>query len=370
MKKVFNGLMLILFLLGIVSCKNEFEPENVGNYRNKSHNPIMKTVRMSFGGDFVSESEESLMRADENETYVIINVYRTEKNKENASQFKYAYGLFKGKDEISIDLVTGYTYYFCASILIEDRDKVELLNGKFQEPFLLKDDVGVQVAEFFKDNKKIFKYHDTKLDNNERTYFTQLKSGTAYVNPCGDIVESNGSVKKADLMRYPRVKRFYGELSDFDPAVADRIDIPMSYKSFGIKFLVEKIPDGTYLTVQDITSYTGSDPGDNRYLLFPKDLTLGNRENDQNSWEGIFSLNDLKNDSRTFKLQFTWHKLSGSPESFTHSFEVHAKKLKVLKINVEGYAGELTVNKPGNIYFTMDDSWDETGENEEETVSN
>lgn len=141
MKKLLSSLLLLIIIGGITSCRHELDSADDGNKRNHSEKerPELKTLTMSFGGDFVSESDEPLYRAGDGETFVGINVYRTEKDNQQATEEKYAYGLFIGKDNIKIDVITGYTYRFEASILIERDDKLALNNRRYNEPFMLHD---------------------------------------------------------------------------------------------------------------------------------------------------------------------------------------------------------------------------------------
>lgn len=373
MKKILDSLLFLLLLASVTACKSDLDALEDGNHRTHrvKEKPMVKTIRMSFGGDYITESEEPLLRAEDGDTYVAINVFRTEKNVTDAVQEKYAYGFFKGLDAIQVDLVTGYTYTFEASILIEDKDKTALYNKKYDDPFRLDENDGVELSTFIKeDNNKTFIYHSSETKANNRKMFSQLEKGRALVRSIEDV----NNTTQAKYMRYPRVKRFYGKLENVDPTNNASVELPMQYKSFGLRFVLEQIPDGTYLTVKDVTKYQGSQPNDesedSKYLKFPSDLTLGKNSENVLEWDGIYSLNNLKVDSKSFTLEFTWHKLSGSPETFTHTFEVNAKKKKILKLNIEGDAGEITETKTGNITFAMSDSWDEMGTDYEESVTN
>lgn len=369
MKKFLELLVLGVVLPIMTGCVNDFNLPEDGNHRSKQEkkSPVMKTFRMTFGGDFVSESEEPLLRADDKETYAAINVYRAEKisGGGTANREKYAYGLFKGKDDISINLETGYVYDFEATILVEDRDRIAMTNNKFEDPFLLNQGESVRLTQFLKNGIKTFIYHAKSDENVDRPYFSQLKSGTALVNTSESETESDDK-----LSRYPRVKRFYGKLDNIDPAKTTDVVIPMDYKSFGLKFQLDQIPDGTYVTVKDITTYTGSDPGDYKYLVFTKNLKIGKTSDALQSWDGIFSLDSFTKNSQTFKLRFSWIKLSGSPETFEHEVTVNAKRLKVLTLKIEGDPGELSETKSGNIKFTMDDRWEDSSAEDTEIVTN
>ena len=356
MKQLICGTLLILLLGTVSSCGNDLNPEEAGN--NRSHKvkekPVMKTIRLQFGGDYVSETEEPLLRAEDGETYTAINVFRKEKDNENALEEEYAYGLFKGLDPISIDVTTGYLYRFVATILKDREDEIRTLSGGYTDPFRLHDanSAGFDNAWSIASKDIDFFHYTYNIENEKnRPYFCQLTSGTAYVNSGGDLLDGNGNSISSDRwIRYPRVKRFYGNVNDFDPALMTKIEIPMVYKCFGLKFILERIPEGTWVTVKDITSYGGPTPTDEPHLVFPKNMKLGMSLDETKTWEGIYSLNKLTEDSRNFRLQFSWEKGNGEkPDTFTHEFTVTAKKMKVLKLNIDGDVNE---TKSGNIIFT------------------
>ncbi len=359
MKNLLNTLLLVLLLASFSACKSDLDSDIDGNHRSKKEKKeqILKTIRMSFGGDFISESEEPLLRAEDGETYTAINVWRSEKKDDSTfgEEERYAYGLFKGIDDISIDVVTGYVYRFEATILIEREDKI-YLNPDFDAPFVATND------EDFKDNPDqgyskedlgdfIYTYlelqdgSDKAIINEDRKLFRLLKSGYALVDTGDD-----GDVS---AYRNPRVKRFYGTSNLFDPAISESVTLQMDYKCFGLKIQVESLPGGS-LTVRDITDYPTTNPLKIELkkdkLVFPKKLTFNANEG-SNVWEGVFSMNSLLSDSETFNLEFIWNKGEGASERFPCSIIVHPKMKKVLILNVSGNINE---QKTGNISFAMD----------------
>lgn len=352
MKKLIGSILLLLSIGGLSSCSHDLDAEDDGNKRGHEikDKDSVKTFVLSFGGDFVTMSEEPLMRAEDGDIYTGINVYRKEK-KDGAKEEMYAYGLFKKKDGISIDIMTGYTYRFEASILIEREDKIEITNGTYSDPFRLHDKTSTGFDNawgFVAKNTDKFQYTYLNPDENT-TYLCQLNSGVAYVNTGGDLVDDSGATIRTEWMQYPRVKRFYGKLDMFDPESKDQIEISMAYKSFGLRFELVKIPEGTSITVKDVTTYSGSGPEDNPHLLFPKNLSLNFSSEESKSWEGIYSLRSLNKDTQNFTLRFYWNKGSGKKEYFDQNISVTAKNKKILKLNIDG---EVNETKAGNIIFT------------------
>ncbi len=371
MKKLINSLLLILIMSGVVACRSDFDPQEDGNHRFQKEKvkPMMKTVRMSFGGDFITESEEPLLRAEDGDTYSAINVFRSEVKEDGTTEAeeRYAYGLFKGTDNITIDVETGYLYRFEASILIEREDKVVVLDKHYDYPFKLTtlndSKFNHEPTGYYKDLIQHFQYTTYKTTTNssgelleivsdsERIYFCQLTKGTAYVDPGKDREENF-----LDVL-YPRVKRFYGTTSNFNPIVSEEVEIDMDYKCFGLSVIVESLPSGS-LTIEDITT-THTSPKDSNihnFLIFPKNLSLVQSSNEE---LGVFSMNDLLASSDTFHLKFTWNKGGGAPDIFYADVTVKPKVKKILKVNV---TGSTNYNTKGNIVLNIG-STDLTDEN-------
>lgn len=335
MKKLLNSLLLILVLVSLSACKSDMDSLEDGNHRSQGvkNKPMVKTVRMSFGGDFITESEGPLLRAEEGSSYAAINVWRTEKDGGNASEEKYAYGLFKDTENISIDVVTGFTYRFEATIVNDYVDKIVLLNKSYVDPFRIHTkvtpDFDNAAAFQGKINEFIYSSYLENVENylvpnSERNCFCQLSDGRAYVNAGSDYSTNT-------ILRYPRVKRFYGNLGNFDPGCDDCAEIDMKYKCFGLEVNIEELPSG-HVTIEDATKY--NDGSMTNPLLFTKDLTLNNEK--ENVWKGLFSMNKLKAESETFTLKFTWHKGGNVTEVFSREVIVKPKINKILKLKITG----------------------------------
>lgn len=365
MNKQINTLLLMAILWGITSCSNEHDPLEDGNYRSQrvKVKNMMKTMKMSFSGDFITETEEPLLRADDKSAYVGINVWRTENNKANAKEEKYAFGVFPSLTEISIDVVTGYSYRFEASILIDDEDKLILKDGKYHDPFRLHDESSSGFDNawgFAPDDPAEFNYADNVSDTDaKKEFLCQLSSGTAYVKVGGALPKA--SDRDTRSMMFPSVKRFYGGTT-FNPTLStdsvtdtEAITIPMDYKSFGIKLNLVSIPAGTSLRVRDVT-YESTYPPDTEpehYIQFSKGLDLKLTQGESKTWSGIYSFNDFSENSRTVKLRFFWMKGGGRYETFDHTFTVEAGKMKVLNLTIDG---EPNSTKSGNIVLEWSDT--------------
>lgn len=299
---------------------------------------------MNFGGDYVTESDEPLLRAEDGDKYTALNVFRTEKGKAGAVEEKYAYGLFKNKENVSIDVVTGFTYRFESTILIERDDKLFVNENNHAQPFQINSDHNLMGSNksYHADKLDNFQYASPDQEDSKREYMHQLKYGEAYIDAGEDLPARYGAAW------YPRVGRYYGTFDSFDPGLSENVEIEMVYKCFGLKFDVVSLPSGT-ITVEDITMLDAiTDKEPKQKLIFPKGLELSN---DKKEWEGTFSMNDLLGDSEKFNLKFTWHKGGSVTETFTNEITVKPKTRKVLRININGSPN---YEVKGNISFSME----------------
>lgn len=368
MKQTISSLLLILMLCGVSSCKNELDPLEDGNHRilKKQEKPMLKTVRLSFGGDCISESEEPLIRADDSDTYTAINVFRTSTTAANADTERYAYGLFKSKDipeSVSIDLITGYKYDFKATILVEVEglDKVHL-NPDYGHPFVIATKGATNapdfngfpkgsIGNFIYSYKEYPSTNDNYNQDDYRNYFRMLKYGFALVKPQDETAS-------AGCYRNPRVKRYYGEATGFElsSSSSEKVELKMDYKSFGLQINITGMTGGT-LTVEDKSNHSTQDLFKPRLyadkLLFPKDLIFTNADvGIENPWECIYSMNDFDADSETFDLEFTWDKGYGISKTIPCHIEVHPNKKKILNVNLTESMNE---SKGGNIVLLVED---------------
>ena len=365
MNRISLGLLALAIMSGITSCNNELNPIEDGNHRlpgGVKEETVLKTVRLSFGGDFISETEEPLLRADDAQTYVGINVFRTEKGNNEAKEEKYAYGLFGSKEGISIDVLTGYTYRFESSILIDDVDKLYITNGLVPFPFKLNYQQNLTGSPIGFDKEDMGGFVYTVLDKSgqvsddiKRNYLSELYSGIATV----DVGEDLTKVPGVDSY-YPRVKRYYGECDAFDPGLTTGVEVNMDYKCFGLKFELVNLPSG-WITVKDITKSSlilkdyperGLVFPDGLMLFKPSDESGESAKGESVEWEGVFSMNDMKVESEKHTMQFTWHKSEGIFETFNAEITVSPGKKKVLRLNVNGDPNYQT---KGNITLIMGD---------------
>lgn len=373
-KQLLYGMLPLLFAL-FSSCGNEDYSEDPGNIRihgvtNKGK-PIK--VRITFGGEYLTESEDPMMRAEEKSTYAGINVYRKPQPDEETPGSKdakyeyYAYGVYNYDSNafnalspgIEVNLNTGYIYLFEATIFKDGTDKLAIYqNSVYRNPFGYSSDKTMSDLSFDIKKTKELIYTNSIEDDKDRYHLSQITSGTAYVDVKGD--DSAGRPRLN--CSYPRAKRFYGK-KEYDPLKADShtVEVEMKFRSFGLMIEVENIPEKSYLTVKDISDDKnhGDDSQQHFQLMFPKDLKLSKdgTSGGKLNWEDAYSLNKIFADNESdledkFDLEFTLHKADGSTKKFAaNDVTVHPGKRKNLKVSI----AEQNVNFTGNLIFKMED---------------
>lgn len=347
MKKLISLIALAILAINLQSCSTDKDPEAEGNHRHQNETPKVYTYKLSFGGDYIDQSEEPLTREGETPIYVGINVTRSE-NTVNAPVEKYAHGVFTHKDGITIEIIEGYKYEFEATVLTNKTDIYKLDNdNNYPTPFSCYADIDNDHRTAFlnKDiNSFLYTFDSTFTNESMKRYLPELSSGKAYVNI------TNFATIKFGECAYPRVNRYYGKTT-IDATVfpsGKEINIPLDYKCFGLRFQLGDVPKGTYITWQDITAEGSSNQGD--FLQFNKDFQL---DSDHTPYEDIYSLNNLNQSTQNLKFRFTWHKGDNSTETFEREFNVNAGRRKILTISVSGNSN---IPQTGNIKISMGDS--------------
>lgn len=376
-----------------------------GNHRfpyKKAKNKVY-TMKLSLSGDFITEYDELLLREGtrdgetrEGYTFVALNVFRTEKaegqsaSSASTGEQNYAYGVYRyspdqttGKFDknniaVNLKLVGGYVYRFEATVLTEFVDNLKMKDGNsYSHPFRVLENLNSSGGWFHKDSLGFMHYNysfEVSSDKNVNSgvssgagkkYLADISNGKADVvvgKDFGDYDDSSG------LFHYPRVKRFYGKEEGVDPeelssngSTVINQGIDMKYKSFGLLIVVKDLPANTHITVADQRENKNSN--ERNFLIFPKGLKLGK----DGAWEGLYSMNDLINESETIKLTFTWNKGGGNTETFPAEFIIKPKTRKIIEIDIEG---SRTVQTEGNVVFKFTEDEALTDDSEKFLVTN
>lgn len=352
------------------SCSNDHDPEDDGNHRcgnDGEEKPYVLTL--SFGGDYVEQSEEPLMRAASSSSYAGINVTRRAKDNPNASVEKYAYGVYTDKENITITLYSGYTYDFEATILTDNTDKFCLnttLGKGYITPFSFKENSTTPIL-LPTGNANRFHYNQEGSSSpyEDPTYYLyQISSGVAFV----DINDNKTTATPANYAN-PRVHRFYGTLNNVDPndlaKESKPIEIDMKYKCFGLSIDASSIPDDTTVTWYDKNFKEKNDVYQG--LVFPETVCLPNKKTNAKEWGDIYSVTNLTSDDPfELTLHFDWDRGMGEVKQFEATVSVRPGIRKILKIVFEGGAN---TRFDGNIILKeestdLEDVWETVNSNQ------
>ena len=180
--------------------------------------PEYITVRLGVPDDVQSKSVPT-------DNIYGINVYY-DPSRDGISNTHYAYGLFDNKEDMTITLLSGYTYKF----------ECTLVKGGKQSLYC-----GQYGGNTFSGYAKPFQTDDspsTLLSNAfvyGTTYLAGITSGSATVKSAAEgYVDSE----------IPSIQRYYGEVSGYTPVVGGIVEIPLKKTVFGFRMIIDKVPEG------------------------------------------------------------------------------------------------------------------------------
>lgn len=198
----------ILFLFSIFAIALACSKEEV-NSETPQEESKMYTVSFKMGGEITSISDSPL-RATPNDLYGI-QVYSKAPN--DATEKPYAYGLFDDPSTISIKLMSGYTYRFISTMVVDGKNK--LVNGYYM-PFFTGQPTPVGTQ---------FVYSSTIA-------YSSIDYGNATLH-----FDNN-------LYRRPNIDRYYGVTSGFIPSENGVVNINMKRTVFGVKVIAQDFTEG------------------------------------------------------------------------------------------------------------------------------
>lgn len=296
--------LLVALCTGFYSCSEEADsPIN----EPQINSPETYTVSFKLGGDFLTTSEMPLARTSEKPIKKIygINVYYKKSDKDEYRN--YGYGLFDNVEDMIISLITGYKYKFECTVVKEDKDKLKQTESGYQAPFLN----GSYIAEF-----------PTPLENKfiistiSPIYFPNLKLGTSNVI---DAPYNNS-------LSYPKLERYYGELTDYIPSSNSKINIDLKRTSFGIKFVVTPPSDGT-LSIDNYDIDTHINISSNDTKLETEAIY---------TFYYVYDCWKASNYTEKKVLYLNWNRANGATQTFERSITIKRNIMTTVNINITG----------------------------------
>lgn len=311
--------MTLLVMMLCVACSNtdadepQLEADNQKTYE----------VSLNFDGDYVDITETPLSRADEPKKYYAIDVFCMKTDGSQTSYSTYARGVFDNKEAMKITLLGGYKYKFECTSAIEGEDQFY----------------------FYNDVDLIWPYRNRTYASAmnrfqmESSFGSELRTG----NTCYHYYSSSYS-----YYSYPKMDRYYGQLMDYLPTEGGTATIPMKRCAFGVKMIINGVPDGTLRwsiknkkyyhdsyynhLYPNTTSHTGSEKLENSTIYtFYEVYTC---------WQKAVAGEDY---TYTFTIDFTWDRANGYSQSFSKDFTVKRNVMTNINVTLSGGSEEVTI---------------------------
>lgn len=307
-------MVLIMALIGsvITSCSNADEPlpePTTSNDEGASYE-----VSINFAGEYTEITEEPLGRADEEspKKFYGINVYCMKTDGSESAYSRYAYGVFDNIADMRITLLGGYKYKFECTSATEGDDLFYKDSSYLYRPFT--------TSEVFSSGDD--RFYKSQLNNfitSQSYYLNGIQLGNTYDN-----------FKSTKI--YPRMDRYYGELTDFIPSEGGVANIPMKRTVFGLKIIVNGVPDGTLRwTINSLytnKTCTGSD--------IVEVSTIYTFYEVKKCWE-------TDTYSQDFTISFTWTRSNGYKQYFSEDFTAKRNVMTTINVNLKGGANDISL---------------------------
>lgn len=304
----------LMAVLMCVACNNGLDEPQLEVEAGKTYE-----VSLSLGGDYIDVSETPLSRADEPKKYYAINVYCMKTDGTQSSYSFYASGVFDNTNDMKITLLGGYKYKFeCASATEGEQKFVVKDNYLYWPPSGSGD--GIQKVSVSSINKFHITGQGYYVNNYDLRYGSVIYSVDYYEN----------------FYNYPKMDRYYGELIDYVPTQGGIANISMKRCVFGVKIIINGVPDGTLSW--SAPSY--KEKGYGIYHMYTsKESHTGNEKLEFSSVYTFYKVYDCwkkavegEDYTQTFTINFSWNRSNGYTQSFSKEFTV--KRNVITNINV------------------------------------
>lgn len=343
MKKIH---LLLIALVTVVasaitsSCSSTDEPlpEPTPNEEGTTYE-----VSLNLAGEYTDITEEPLSRAGEEapKKYYGIEVYCMKTDGTETKYSNYAYGVFDNKESMTISLLGGYKYRFICASFEDGEESLYVSDYGYtgQYPFN-----GRKVTNAF-----------TISSSNSGFTLSSVKATTA---KCVDYFTTERKLSAASSYSYadkPNMKILYGALDDFVPSQGATATIPMYKVGYGLRIVVNGVPDGSLYVSPSPTPYyeyekTGSNP-----QSYSKSLSWSKSFTESGSIENVFTggifdatknsdwKDRILNYTTQHTIYFTWTRANGYQQSFNKSVTLKRNVMTVLTVNLTGGASDMNI---------------------------
>lgn len=196
--------------LSLNSCGNSDEKMEFPTIGKATEQYIQ--VPIGFSGEITSITESPLVRASNGaKDYYAFQVYSKPDDESNSNYERYACGLFYNKENMIINLKTGYKYKFVVSMVVDGSRKVR------QYYLDIAGWTSIMNSFFISSEEYVYYIYEGRL---------QLNSPYASFDR-------------------PNVDRFFGMMEGYVPAKDGTVQINMKRVSFGVKFVAKNFDSGS-----------------------------------------------------------------------------------------------------------------------------
>lgn len=303
--------MLLIGSSTLFSCSNN--KDELLSKEQEQNDQETYTVSFDLGGEFISTSETPLSRTEVIPKKIYgINVYYKKDSEQNYQN--YAYGLFDNIEDMTISLIGGYKYKFECSMVQNDVDTLyykQQINGN------------IEYYEPFHKGSYNNSFYGTILEN-------KFKISTTYNSTCFIGLRNSASRTRSDYFSnaYPRMDRFYGELTDYIPTKEGVAKIDLKRTAFGFKFIVTPPTDGT-LSVNN--NYSGIDPN---IKISSDDSTV--EMSSMYTFYDVYRCWEVEKYTEDFTIKLTWVRANGATQTFEKVVTAKRNVMTTINVNVNG----------------------------------
>ena len=212
-----------LTALALSICLQSCEKANLSNNETEEEAEYI-TLSLGISGD----GNGTETRSDSDVHLYGINVFYDSKKDGNIDTH-YAYGLFDNKQDMTIQLLSGYKYRFSCTMV---------KNGK---SLLYCGQYGSNTFSGYAKPFQTDSSPSTKLSNAfvyGTTYLSGIATGTATLK---SSTSSTGYVEHT----IPSIERYFGQVTDYTPIVGGTVVIPLKKTVFAARFIIASVPEGT-----------------------------------------------------------------------------------------------------------------------------
>ncbi len=321
MKRIFLIASIVLTSICYISCQNL--------QNSKDSEPEYITVHLGTTGEIQTKS------AGTDDLYGI-NVYY-DPSRDGNSNTHYAYGIFDNKDDMSINLLSGYTYKFECTLV--KGGKTTLYCGQYGE------NTFSGYAKPFQTNAS----ESSKLSNSF-VYGTDYLSG----------ITSGAATVKSSLTGYedkemPSIQRYYGEVSGYKPVSGGVVKVPLKKTVFGIRIIIDKVPEGQLNA--DCVINSNSEKilsGVSKSKLYDSGAIIYSFPDVRDCWENETALDATVNWNFTSSVFDQWNQNGTEKVSFKRN-TLTTITVSCTPDNSSGSVGinEETIGEDNNIYLYL-----------------